>query len=117
MPKKIPMSRSIETGARRKTGGFAALHSMAYQPNLGISLSLLFLPRICAFVLCFFVPFLWPSWALSFPSAVQARHHQRRAPFNDYRSICGFDAQHDIVEYYFSCVKFKLDKLKDMPRK
>jgi hypothetical protein len=63
------------------------------------------------------VAFLWPSWALSFPFAVQARHHERRAPLNDYRSICGFDAQHDILEYYFSCVKFKLEKLKDMPRK
>jgi hypothetical protein len=40
MQKQIPMSRSIETGARRKTGGFAALQSMADQPNLGISLSL-----------------------------------------------------------------------------
>jgi len=34
MQKKIPISRSIETGARRKTGGFAALQSMADQPNL-----------------------------------------------------------------------------------
>ncbi len=34
------MSRSIETGARRKTGAFAALQSVADQPNLGISLSL-----------------------------------------------------------------------------
>jgi hypothetical protein len=42
MQKKIPMSRSIETGARRKTGGFAAFQSMADQPNLGISLSLYF---------------------------------------------------------------------------
>jgi hypothetical protein len=32
--KKIPMSRSIEAGAHRKTGGFAALQSMADQPNL-----------------------------------------------------------------------------------
>jgi hypothetical protein len=63
------------------------------------------------------VAFLWPSWALSFPFAVQARHHERRANLNGYRSICGFDAQHDILEYYFSCLKFKLEKLKDMPRK
>jgi hypothetical protein len=54
------MSRSIETGARRKTGGFAALQSMADQPNLGISLSLsLSLSpfsasnlRFCALFLC-----------------------------------------------------------------
>jgi hypothetical protein len=31
------MSRSIEAGAHRKTGGFAAWQSMADQPNLGIS--------------------------------------------------------------------------------
>jgi hypothetical protein len=42
MQKKIPMSRSIEAGAHRKTSGFAALQSMADQPNLGISLSLSF---------------------------------------------------------------------------
>ncbi len=58
MQKKIPMSRSIETGARRKTGGFAALQSMADQPNLGISLSLSLSPfsasnlRFCALFLC-----------------------------------------------------------------
>jgi hypothetical protein len=52
------MSRSIETGARRKTGGFAALQSMADQPNLGISLSLSLSPfsasnlRFCALFLC-----------------------------------------------------------------
>ncbi len=56
MQNKIPMSRSIEAGARRKTGGFAALQSMADQPNLGISVSLSPFSasnlRFCALFLC-----------------------------------------------------------------